>query len=217
MVRHRKKIIDKKELIVFGAGGHARAIIDAAENIGFHIHGIIDVDYKNQNEKILNYPVLGNFAVLDKFDPVDTGIAIAIGDGYQRAEYFNKIQKLGFSFPFIIHPTAIISKHVKIGKGVFINAGVIINAKVDIGDNTIINTGVIIEHEVAVGKHCHICPGVKIGGRVTIGDHTFVGIGSSVIDYTKIQGDVTIGAGSVIIRDIESNSTVVGVPGKRIK
>ena len=209
--------VDTKELIIVGAGGQARVIIDAAEDIGFHIRGIIDINYKNQNEKILNYPVLGDFSVLDKFDSIQTGLAIALGDGQQRADYFYKLQELGFCCPNIVHPTAIISKYVKIGKGVFINAGAIINAKANIGDNTIINTGAIVDHEVVIGKHSHIGPGVKIGGRVNIGDNTFIGIGASVIDYINIGSEVTIGAGSVVIRDVESNSRVVGVPGKRIR
>ena len=207
---------DKKELIIIGAGGQARVVIDAAEDTGFDVCGIVDIDYNGQNEKILNYPVLGDFSVLNEFNPEKTCLAIALGDGQERADYFHKLQKLGFRLPNIVHPTAIISKHVKIGKGVFINAGAIINAKADISDNTIINTGAIVDHEVVIGRNCHVCPGVKIGGRVTIGDNTFIGIGTSIIDYIKIGSKVTIGAGSVIIRDIESNSKIVGAPGKRL-
>ncbi len=207
---------DKKELIIIGAGGQARVVIDAAEDTGFDVCGIVDIDYNGQNEKILNYPVLGDFSVLNEFNPEKTCLAIALGDGQERADYFHKLQKLGFRLPNIVHPTAIISKHVKIGKGVFINAGAIINAKADISDNTIINTGAIVDHEVVIGRNCHVCPGVKIGGRVTIGDNTFIGIGTSIIDYIKIGSKVTIGAGSVIIRDIKSNSKIVGAPGKRL-
>lgn len=207
----------KKELIVVGSGGHARVLIDAAEDAGYRTRGIIDLEYKNQNESILDYPVLGSFDVMDQFDPKETCVIMALGNGHQRAEYFNKVQSLGFPIPFVVHPTSIVSKHVKIGNGVFINAGAIINVKAVIGDNTIINTGAIIEHEVNIGNHSHICPGVKVAGRVTIGDYCVVGIGSCVIDYINIGNNVKIGAGSVIIRDIVSNSTIVGVPGKRIK
>ena len=55
---------------------------------------------------------------------------------------------------------------------------------------------------------------MKIAGRVSIGDNSFIGMGSSVIDYVKLGHDVTVGAGSVIIKDVESNVTVVGVPGR---
>ncbi len=210
------KTIEKKELVIVGAGGQARVVIDAAEAVGFQIHGIVDVKYKNQNEEIMDYPILGDLDTLKKFDPVQTNIAIALGDGHHRAKYFHKVHELGFSLPNIIHQRAILSKHLTLGIGVFINAGAIVNTQTDIGDNTIINTGVIIDHEVSIGKHCHIGPGAKIAGRVEIGDNCFIGIGASVIDYIRIGNNVTIGAGSVIIDNVESNATVVGVPGKQI-
>jgi sugar O-acyltransferase (sialic acid O-acetyltransferase NeuD family) len=208
---------NKKELIIIGAGGQARVVIDAAEDAGINVCGIIDVDYNGKNEKILNYSVLGDFSVLNELSPEKTCLAIALGDLQKSADYFHKLQKLGFFLLNIVHPTAIISKYVKIGKGVFINAGAIINAKANVSDNTIINTGAIVDHEVVLGRNCHVCPGVKIGGRVIIGNNTLIGIGSSIVDYVKIGNNVTIGAGSVIINNIESNSTVVGVPGRKIK
>ncbi len=208
---------DKKELIIIGAGGQARVVIDAAEDTGFDVCGIVDIDYNGQNEKILNYPVLGDFSVLNEFNPEKTCLAIALGDGQERADYFHKLQKLGFRIPKIVHPTAIISKHVKIGKGVFINAGAIINAKADISDNSIINTGAIVDHEVNIGKHSQVGPGTKIGGRAVIGENTFIGLGVCVLDKIKIGDNVIVGAGSVLIKDVQSNVTVVGIPGRIIK
>jgi sugar O-acyltransferase (sialic acid O-acetyltransferase NeuD family) len=207
----------EKKLIIVGAGGHARVVIDAAENSGLRINGIIDINYKDQNESVLKYPVLGDFSVLNQFDPKEKVIIVAIGDEHKRADYFYRIEKLGFDIATIIHPTATISKHATLGKGVFINTGVIINAKAVIGDNAIINTGAIVDHEVIIGKHSQVGPGAKIGGRVSIGDFTFIGIGACVIDKIKIGNNAVIGAGSVIVKDVESDSTVVGIPGKRIK
>lgn len=205
------------ELVIIGTGGHARAVIDAAIAAGFQLQGIIDIDYKGREEEILGCPVIGDFSLLNNFDSGKTAVAVAIGDGQKRTDHYHRVQEQGFSTPAVVHPTAIVSTHAKINDGTFVNTGAIINAGAEIGENAIINTGAIIEHEVLVGRHCHVCPGVKIGGRVSIGDNTFVGIGTSVVDYVKIGSNVTIGAGSVIIHDVESYSTVVGTPGKRIK
>ena len=205
-----------KDLIILGAGGHARVIIDVAEETDYRLKGIIDINYKNRQEEILGYPVLGDIDILNNFDPTKTGIAVAFGDCTQRTHYFFEMQKSGYLLPSLIHPTAIISKHAAIGVGVFINAGTIMNSKATVGDNTIINTGAIIEHEVTVGAHSHICPGVKIGGRVSIGDNTFIGIGTSIKNYVKVGDNVVIGAGSVVINNVESNSTIAGIPGKPI-
>ena len=208
---------EQKDLIIVGAGGHARVVIDAAELQGFNILGIVDTNYHEQDETIINYKVIGGFSELEHFDRKATNVFIAIGDAKERAAHFVEAKRMGFSIPKIIHPTAILSKYVMIGDGVFVNAGAILNAKVVIGDNSIVNTGSIIEHEVQLGEHSHIAPGCKIGGRVKIGNFTCIGIGSTIIDKIKIGDNVVIGAGSIVISDIESNSTVVGTPGRKIK
>lgn len=207
----------KKNIIIIGAGGHARVIIDTAEQLNFKIKGIIDINFKNQDERILDYPVLGDFSVLQKVDPVNTTAIVALGDTEKRSYYFHQIAKLGFSMETLIHPTAIVSKHAKIGKGVFVNVAAIINSAAIIKDNVIINTGAIIDHETEIGEHCHIGPGVKIAGRVKIGHHSFIGIGTTIIDKITVGDNVIIGAGTVVINNIYPHSTVVGVPGKRIK
>ena len=117
-----------KNLIVIGSGGHARIVIDIAVSVGYSISGIIDINYDNQKEKILKYPILGNFNIIDQLSPKNHCVIIAIGDGSQRTDYYKKVKRLGYLMPSIVHPSSIISKHVTIGKSVLINAGVIINA-----------------------------------------------------------------------------------------
>ena len=208
---------DQKDLIIVGAGGHARVVIDAAELQGFNILSIVDTNYHEQDETIINYQVIGGFSELGHFDRKATNVFIAIGDAKERAFYFDEVKNMGFSIPKIIHPTAILSKYVTIGDGVFVNSGVILNATVVIDENSVVNTGAILDHEVHLGRHSHVAPGCKIGGRVKIGDFTFIGIGATVIDKIKIGSHVIVGAVSVVIRDVESNSTVVGIPARRIK
>lgn len=206
------------DLVIIGAGGHARVVTDAVKESGFHLAGIIDIDYQGggRQETILGIPVIGDMSALDKFEPGNTAVVIAIGDCAKRAELYTKIKAIGFRLPFIIHPTAIVSKHVDIEGGVFINTGVIINAEVKIRENTIINTAAVIEHEVTIGRHCHLAPGVRIGGRTNINDYVFIGIGSNVINGINIGHNAIIGAGSVIINDVGAATTVVGAPGKMI-
>ena len=206
-----------RELLIVGAGGHSRVVIDTAILLGNPIKGVVDIGYHNQKECIMGVPIVGGLDYLELLDPSETDLVVAIGDNQKRSLYYNSFKQKGFSFPDMIHPTAIVSKFSYTGGGVFINAGAIVNSKVKIGQNTIINTGSIIEHEVMIGSHCHICPGVKIGGRVVLKDNCFVGIGTSIIDYLKIGHGAVIGAGSVIVNDIEPESTYVGVPGNRIK
>jgi len=201
-------------LIIIGTGGHSRVVADSAINSGFNLLGFLDLNYKDEDEKILGFEVLGGLSFLDRCDKNRTLLVIAVGDNNKRSKLSLKLRGKGFSMQTIIHPAAIVSKYCTIGEGCFINAGTVISTGVIIGEGCIINTGVIVDHESKIGCYCHLAPGVKIAGRTTVGNYSFIGIGTTVIDFIKIGANVTIGAGSVVINDIKSNITVMGVPAK---
>ncbi|MCC5639233.1 serine O-acetyltransferase [Nostoc sp. CHAB 5844] len=99
-----------------------------------------------------------------------------------------------------IHPGAVI------GKGVFIDHGM----------------GVVIGETAIVGDYALIYQGVTLGGtgkesgkrHPTVGSHVVVGAGAKVLGNINIGDRVRIGAGSVVLRDVPSNTTVVGIPGR---
>ena len=198
-------------LLIIGAGGHTRVVIDAAVKSGYNLLGIIDINFTGAPEEIMGCKVIGDYSVLTDYPTDSTNVFIAIGDPSLREKYFNIVTQDGYAIPTLIHPTAIISDNAQIDDGSFINAGVIINAKAQLMTGCIINTGSIIDHEVSIGKFTHIAPGVSISGRTVVGNNSFVGTGTAVIDKITIGNNVIIGAGSTIIKDIESGNKVVGV------
>lgn len=103
-----------------------------------------------------------------------------------------------------IHPGA------KIGKNLFIDHGF----GVVIGENSIIGDNVVMYHGVTLGA-----TGKNIIGKrhPTIGNNVLIGSGSKILGNIFIGNDVKIGANAVILKDINDNTTVVGVPGKIVK
>lgn len=99
-----------------------------------------------------------------------------------------------------IHPGA------KIGKGIFIDHGM----------------GVVIGETAIVGDYALIYQGVTLGGtgkesgkrHPTLGECVVVGAGAKVLGNLEIGNNVRIGAGSVVLRDVPSDCTVVGIPGR---
>jgi sugar O-acyltransferase (sialic acid O-acetyltransferase NeuD family) len=200
-----------KQLVVIGAGGHARPVIDVAMSLGYEIIGIIDVDYTGAQETLMGVDVIGGMEKLTDFVPSLVMVFIAVGDNNKRKAITEKVMSYNFDIPSLVHNSSIISHSVMMGKGVFINAGAIINAMAAIGSGAIINTGAIVDHESLIGDFSHVAPGVSIAGRVAIGSCSFIGVGTSVIDKINIGENVIVGAGSTIIKDVESNTKVVGV------
>ena len=101
-----------------------------------------------------------------------------------------------------IHPGA------RIGNGVFIDHGM----------------GVVIGETAEVGDHCLLYQGVTLGGtgkesgkrHPTLENNVVVGAGAKVLGALKIGTNTRIGAGSVVVRNVEANCTVVGIPGRVI-
>jgi len=99
-----------------------------------------------------------------------------------------------------IHPAA------TIGKGVFIDHGM----------------GVVIGETAIVGDYVLLYQGVTLGGtgketgkrHPTIGNHAIVGAGAKVLGNIHIGDYARIGAGSVVLRDVPTHTTAVGVPAR---
>lgn len=82
--------------------------------------------------------------------------------------------------------------------------------------------GIIVAPNAIIGENCTIFQQVTIGqdengNAPIIGDNCYIGTGAKIIGNITIGNNVKIGANAVVVKDVPSNCTVVGVPGKIIK
>jgi UDP-3-O-[3-hydroxymyristoyl] glucosamine N-acyltransferase len=86
-----------------------------------------------------------------------------------------------------------------------------------IGNGSKVDAMVQIAHNVVIGENCEITTGTIIGGSTKVGDMTWTGLNSTLKDNIKVGKSVLIAAGAVVIRDVEDQDVVAGVPAKSIK
>ncbi|GAA4321159.1 acetyltransferase [Pontixanthobacter gangjinensis] len=196
-------------MILYGASGHAKVLIDIAHSIGATIDFIVDDD-KTKTE-LLGFPIVhqmnGNINNLD--------LVIAIGDNQTRKKIADQINN-----PInkaLIHENARVSIDTRIDEGSVVMSNSVINPSVSIGRHCIINTSAVIEHDSQISDFAHISPGAIITGNVKIGEGTQVGAGATIIPGVEIGKWVTIGAGAVVLKNIPDYAVVVGTPGRIIK
>lgn len=204
----------KDKIVIFGAGGHGKVVLDILMESGADILGFLDDDRSKIGRKIRGIKILGNFSDLDKKIPIK--LALGIGNNLVRFDIFKKAETLGINLVSAAHPKAIISKDVKIGQGVVIMPGAVINAGVIIEDGVVVNTGATVDHDCYLEKFCQIWPGAHLAGSVRVGEFSYVGTGASVIQNINIGKRTVIGAGAVIISDVSDKLTIVGNPGRII-
>lgn len=205
----------KSEVIVVGAGGHAKVCIELLQAQGDKI--AYCVGNPDSPDTCLGIPVLKSDDHLPAlFEEGYERIFIAIGSNPLRNKLAEKATEMGYRLVNAISPTAMVSPSARLGVGIAVMAGVVINAEAKISDLCIVNTGATVDHDCFIGLSVHIAPQCALAGNVHVGNLTFVGIGSKIIPEIQIGESVMVGAGSVIISNVGSSTTVVGVPAKAI-
>lgn len=208
------------KLVLIGGGGHCKSVIDVAKRMNCFDEIVITDPNLEKGIKVLGCTVSGKDDCLEELYRQGFEYAfVTIGSvklNPLRERIADKVAALGFSFPVIQDPSAIVSDSAIIEPGTFVGKNVIINAEAKIGKHCIINSGAIIEHECNIGDFSHISVGTTLCGEVRIGKNCMIGSRSTVIQCVNIGDNCVVGAGAVLIKDLPNNSTAVGVPAKTI-
>jgi len=196
-----------KPTIVYGAGGHARSVLDVIHAQGMY-KPICIID-RIAGGTFCHLPVMGE----EDVNPDEVGNAIiAIGCNSTRAVLYKNITKKGFKLVNIISPLAYVSTTATLGTGIVVMHGAIIGPGSKVNDGVIINTCASVDHDCTIEEFSHIAPGVTLCGHVHISAGAFIGAGSTVIPGIQVGAKSILGAGAVSVRDIGDNQIVMGVP-----
>ncbi len=210
-----------EKVVIFGASGHAKVVIDIFERQGsYEIIGLLDSN-KDQGVEIFGCKVLGDMdqiPLLLKETP-ELCFFIAIGDNWTRSLIVKQLLEIAPNIRFVnaIHPNSIMGKNVVLGKGIMIMAGSIINADSYIGDFTIINTKSSVGHESILGDFCSLAPNSTLAGNVRVGEFSAVSLSATVLNGRVIGNHCVIGSGSLLIKDVDDFSVYYGVPARFIR
>jgi len=204
-------------IIIIGAGGHAKVLIEALLASSVVIAGIVDSDIALAGINIFGVPVLGGDDVVNEFQP--SGVLLVNGLGsvglpVKRQQLFERFKSMGYYFATVVHPSAVVASDVLLSEGVQVMAGTVIQPGCRIGLNTIINTRTSVDHDCKIGDHVHIAPGVTLSGDVIISSMVHVGTGATIIQGISIGKGCLVAAGAVVIKNVQSGFRVRGVPGR---
>lgn len=204
-------------VIILGAGGHSKVLIEALLVSSVVITGIVDPNQMLVGAKILGIPVLGGDNVVDKVPPSQVQLVNGLGSvglPIIRQQLYNRFKGLGYNFATVVHPSAVVATDVVLGEGTQVMAGAVIQPGCRIGINSIINTCASVDHDCIIGDHVHISPGVTLSGGVAVGACSHIGTGATVIQGISIGSGCLVAAGAVVTKDITDGAKVRGVPAR---
>lgn len=206
------------KLVLIGGGGHCKSVIDAAKRMDCFDEIVITDRNINQGTKVLGCTVVGTDDCLEELYQQGFEYALvtvgSMGVNPLREKIANKVAALGYMFPVIQDPSAIVSDSAVIEDGTFIGKNVVINVDTKIGKHCIINTGAIIEHGCCIDDFVHISVGTTLCGEVNIGKNCMIGSRSTIIQCISVGDNCVVGAGAVMIKNLPDNSTAFGVPAR---
>ncbi|NCU05938.1 MAG: acetyltransferase [Chitinophagaceae bacterium] len=198
-------------MIIAGAGGHAREILDILsekKDLFFFDNLTNELPHKLQGVPVIRTVEDARLALKN-----DARFIVGTGNTSVRKKMYEMFVKLGGLAFTAIAASAIISEGESvIEDGCNIMHGAFVSNRVHVGCGTLINTNAHLHHDVVTGSFCEIGPAALLLGSVKLGNEVFVGAGAVVLPGISIGDNVVIGAGSVVTKDVEKNKTVKGNP-----
>lgn len=214
-----------KNLIVLGGSGIGMIAISIARELGTYTIGGFLNDVVPVGEYIGKYdkfPVIGTTADLPKFlNDKDNVFFIAYVGMQHEQEVFEKITSLNIPsdrLATLIHPSAIIPKGMcKIGNGVLMAPLTQLSPDTTLEDNCIMLPNSFLGHDSTLKRFAHIASNAVVGANVTVGYACHVGTNATIREKINIGNFCLIGSGSVVLKDVEDHSIVVGNPARLLR
>lgn len=208
-----------KDIYILGVGHNTIVTIDLAEACGYRIAGLYHYEKTRVGEYYFGHKIVGTNEDLFEKDLSDKNFAISVGNNIIRSELFNNLINKGGNIPNLIHPSAVVSKYSKFGRGLQVHALCVIDPDVIIGDDCMISDGSIVNHSVVMNNHCFVACNVVVGAYTKVNDFSFIGSGATLISgkACSIGYNSIIGAGAVVTKPVKDNIVVVGNPAKFFK
>lgn len=208
------------ELVIVGAGGHGREVLDVVEAVDSKSEKVRFLGFLDDgevHEERLAARSSRHLGTVQWLKDNDAAYILGIGSSEARRGLARQISEWSRPAISLIHPGATLGSKISIGPGVLVAAGAHLTTNIDIGEHTHINIACVVSHDSSVGEFTTLSPGVIINGDCTVGDDVFLGSGAIVTRGVTVGNGASVGAGAVVLSDVEPGQTVVGAPARPTK
>jgi serine O-acetyltransferase len=114
----------------------------------------------------------------------------------------------------------VMSNVARLFTGIEIHPGAVIGRRFFIDHGM----GIVIGETAEIGDDCSLYHGVTLGGtswspgkrHPTLGNNVVVGAGAKILGPITVNDGARIGSNAVVVKDVPSGATVIGVPGREV-
>lgn len=201
------------DILLFGGGGHCKAVIDVIEAEGkWRIAGIVEAPGSRLRD-VLGYPVVGYDDQVSDLLRQCPNALITVGQirtSSIRRRIFTRLNEAGFTLPSIVSPLARVARSACIGAGSVIMHYAQVGPDATVGHNAIINTRALVEHDACVGSHSHVATTAVLNGNVAVGDGSLIGSGAICREGVVIGTNCLIAMGTRVRKPVSDGTVYFG-------
>jgi len=206
-----------QDLVIVGAGGHGREILDTVRAINevaptWNLQGFVD-DSPTHLDRLerLGCELLGS---LDWLIANPTTYVLGIGTSAVRRTISDRLGAAGMTAATLVHPNARVGSDTHLGEGVVVFDRSTVTTNVTLGRHTHLNIGCAVQHDSVVGDFVQFSPGVLVNGDCVLGDDVFLGTSAVITRGNTVGSGARVGAGAVVLSDVPAGVLVVGAPAR---
>ncbi|WP_313089527.1 acetyltransferase [Pseudomonas sp.] len=191
--------MSERTLLIIGAGGHGKAVAEAALLSGEWQRIAFADDRWPALREIFGWPVVANVAGLAALKVTLAGAIAAVGNNAVRARWVEAIRAAGLPLVTVVHPRACVSAAASIGAGTAIMALAMVGVDATVGEGAIVNANATVDHDASLGDFAHLGVGVQLAGGVKVGARAWLQAGCSA-GYRIVVGDGVVCAPGTVLQ-----------------
>jgi len=200
-------------LVLFGGGGHGRAVADVARRRGFAVAAVADpaAPGPGRDEAWAGAAALaGDDRGIAHALEHGLGGLLGVGDNAARGRLAARLEAAGVPLPVLVARTATVAPDARLGPGTVVLEHAHVGPGAVLGPACVVNTAAVVEHDAVLDAAVHCAPGAVLTGGVRCAAGVLVGAGAVVLPCRTAGAGATIGAGAVVTRDVAPGATVRG-------
>lgn len=212
-----------EQLVVVGAGGFGREVLDVVEAINaaaaqpaFEVLGVLDDHPSPENLERLRHREVAFLGGVDDFSAGAAPVwyAVGIGSPTVRRQIAARLDAAGGRAATLVHPAASFGFDVAVGPGSVVCAGVRITTNVVIGSHVHLNLNATVGHDSVIGDFVSINPLASISGDCVLEDGVLIGVAGVVLNQVRVGAGATVGGSACVVKDVPEGVVVKGVPAR---